>query len=468
MKNNLAITPIILAGGSGSRLWPLSRNKMPKQFHALNGNKTLFQQTILRLKNITKKRPVIICNEDHKFIVKDQISEINKECEILLEPVAKNTAPAIALAVLLQDSKTNLLILPSDHMIEDQKIFEEQIRSAYEYLNNNKIVIFGIKPNTANTNYGYIQAKKINEAHYEVVSFKEKPNLALAKKYLKEVNYFWNSGMFLLNSSTFLKELDFCDPQILHVCKQTIQTLKQEAGFKTFSKNIFIKCPEKSIDYSIMEYTKNLIMVPLVTNWSDLGTWNSLMEISQKNDEGNVLKGKVFTVNSKNSMILSSSNKIIATSGIQDLIVIDTKDALLISSKEEISIKPLVELIKTKNPEVVSEFLDQNRPWGSFESISKDTGYQVKKIIVKPGGQLSLQKHKYRSEHWVVIFGEAEVTKGEEKFKISTNESVYIPKNVIHSIKNNGLDNLVIIEVQTGNYLEEDDIERLHDIYGRD
>ena len=466
LSNNL--TPIILAGGSGTRLWPLSRKQFPKQFHKFKNEKTMLQQTILRLKMLKSEPPIIICNESHKFIVKDQISQINIKCKILVEPLSKNTAPAITLASLLLNSDTNALILSADHLIEDKKSFQKQVKKGLLYANDNKIVIFGIKPTAPNINYGYIEALKMNNEAFEVSAFKEKPNINLAKKYLKNKNYFWNSGIFLFKISTFLKELKIYDPKILKICTKTAKTISTDQNFGFFDVTDFSKCPDISIDYSIMEKTKKTIMIPLDAKWSDIGTWNAILDISKKNKDGNVLKGSIVTSKSENSLIYGSNNKLVATHGIKDLVIIDTKDALLVSStKESESIKDLVEKVKNKSPEKVSVYPDENRPWGSFESISKGDAYQVKKIIVKPNGQLSLQKHKYRSEHWVVVSGEAEVTKGKDKFILYSNQSIYIPKGMLHSLKNNSTEDLIIIEVQTGTYLGEDDIERFADIYGR-
>ena len=467
MENNY-ITPIILAGGSGTRLWPLSRKNFPKQFHILNGNKTMLQQTILRLKNLKISKPIIICNYDHRFIVKDQMCQINTECDIVLEPYSKNTAPAITLATLLLKPETNILILAADHLIEDEKIFIEQVGKSLIYLNDNKIITFGIKPSSPNINYGYIETQKGNEFSLEVRDFKEKPNLILAKEYIKNENFFWNSGMFLFKGNTFLTELNIYNPKILDVCKKTVKTKSKVENVTIFDKNVFSKCPDKSIDHAIMEYTKKALMVPLNTRWSDIGSWNALREASQKNEDSNAIKGNVVTYNSKNSIIYSSNNKMIATNGIKDLIIIDTKDALLVSStNNETNIKPLIKKIKKNNPEKIDVFLDENRPWGSFESITKEPGYQVKKITVKPKGQLSLQTHQHRSEHWVVVSGKGEVVKGKDNFTLCTNESIYIPQGELHSLKNNGKEDLIIIEVQTGSYLGEDDIQRFEDIYGR-
>jgi mannose-1-phosphate guanylyltransferase/mannose-6-phosphate isomerase len=468
MKKNFEITPIILAGGSGTRLWPLSRNKLPKQFHVLYKNKTMLQHTIELFNNMNVSTPIIICNKDHKYLVKDQIAEINKTCDILIEPFSKNTAPAIALAALYVKPDTTLLVLSADHKIQSKKKFREKVKEAFNYSSENKIVAFGVKPTNPNINYGYIRTIVGNDIGSKILNFEEKPNISKAKIYFKNKEYFWNSGIFLFKSDVFLSELETFNPKILKYCKKTFKSLKVDKEFKTFDDNIFSKVPNISIDYAIMEYTKIGIMVPLNTNWSDIGTWKTLMDISKKNKQGNLIKGNVITENSRNSIIFSMSNKTIVSNSIKDLTIIDTKNALLVSSTNETdNLKKLVEKIKKKKPEIIESALDENRPWGSFEVISQGLFYKVKKIIVKPDGQLSLQKHKFRSEHWVVVSGKANVIKGTENFILNVNESTYIPNGVIHSLKNEGRNNLVIIEVQTGNYLGEDDIERLTDIYHR-
>ena len=468
MKQNLFITPVILAGGSGARLWPMSRKKLPKQFHALLNKETLFQKTILRLNNLQTNRPVVICNDVHKFIIKEQLEKINRKCDILLEPVSRNTAPAITLVSLLQDSKTNLLVLSADHFIENETKFLDTITKTVENFKSNKIVIFGAKPLNPNTNYGYIETKKFNKFDFEVLSFTEKPDVTLAESYFNKKNYFWNTGIFLFNVKTFLEELKSYNPEILNICKKTVKSSVNDSLFTTFNKEIFYNCPNISIDYAVMEHTKKAIMVPLNTNWSDIGNWHSLMKNLNKNEDNNVLKGRILTDETKNSLIFNLSDKLIVTKKINNLIIVDTKDALLIlPNKDNINLKDLTNKIDEIEPRLTDTFPDENRPWGSFQSFVKEDGYHIKKLIVKPNGQLSLQKHRHRSEHWVIIKGKAEITKGKEKVFLNMNESIFIPKGTTHSIKNNGYEDLIIIEVQTGLYLEEDDIERFEDVYGR-
>lgn len=469
IKNQLHITPIILAGGSGSRLWPWSRTKLPKQFLKLNNKYSMLQETLLRINELNILKPVIMSNEENKFIVKDQISEIDIKCEIVVEPISKNTAPAITLAALLLKKNNLLLILPADHIIQDNEIFKERINKAISHVKNNKIVTFGVKPTNPNTNYGYIEVEKVNNEIFKIKKFKEKPDISLAEKYLRNKNYFWNSGIFFFKSEIFLKEIEMSDSRIKKICYETVKTVKQDKNFKFFDGKIFIECPDISIDHSIMESTTNGIMLPLNSKWSDVGSWNAIHHISKKDQNSNVVKGQVIDSKTKNSLIYNLSDNLVVTNNIEDLIIVKTKDALLVTStKHEQNIKPVVEKIREKFPEKVNDVLSENRPWGSFESLKKEEGYQVKKLIVKKGGVLSLQKHKYRSEHWVVIAGLAEVTKGKITLRLKMNESTYIKKGEIHSIKNVGNGDLIIVEVQIGNYLGEDDIERISDIYGRE
>lgn len=468
MDNHNIIIPVILAGGFGTRLWPLSRNKLPKQFYPLYHRQTMLQKTLLRLKDMKIGRPIIICNNEHKFLVNDQVSEINIECETILEPSSKNTAASIALVALSLKTNKSLLVLAADHFIRDESVFKNQILFACQHLKNNKIITFGVKPSSANTNYGYIETEKQVDSVFKVLNFREKPSKKIAEKYFINKNFFWNSGIFLFKTTTIINELSKYSPEILEICRKTIKTQKIDNGFKIFDKKIFSKCPNKSIDYAIMEYTKIAIMIPLNTKWSDVGSWNSLREISKKDKTGNVVKGDVVSVNTENSLIYALSNKLIATNNIKDLIVVDTKDSLLVSSIDEIgSTRTLMEKIKKQYPKSFEDSLYEKRPWGFFETIIKEPGYLVKKITVKPGGKLSVQKHKFRSEHWIVISGSAEVTRGKEQFTLNKNESTFIPFGEIHSLGNKGKKNLTIIEIQMGSYIGEDDIERFSDHYGR-
>jgi len=466
------ITPIIISGGSGTRLWPLSRKLQPKQFISLGNDTTLFQDTILRLPKEAED-PIIICNEDHRFLAAEQLREINKfSTGIILEPIGKNTAPAIALAALKLYSSSEdpiLLVLPADHMIEDIHSFHEAIKIAETLAIQNKLVTFGIVPKKAETGYGYIEAEmNLNSKFYNIKSFKEKPNQTNANKYFKSGKYLWNSGMFMFKSSIYLQELEKFAPEILACCKNSLKDERQDHDFIRLINEEFLKCPELSIDYAVMEHTKSSVVVPLDANWNDVGSWESLMSSKLKDTEGNVVEGDVILDNVENTFAYSS-NRLVSAVGVSDLIIIDTSDALLVTSKEySQNIKKIVAKLKDQNrPEAVNH-RKVFRPWGYYDSLDVGDGFQAKRICVKPGEKISLQKHKHRSEHWVVVSGTAKITCGDKIYNLEKNQSTYIPKGEIHRLENQGTVDLEIIEVQTGDYLGEDDIIRLEDDYERD
>jgi len=466
------ITPIIISGGSGTRLWPLSRKLQPKQFISLGSDTTLFQDTILRLPKKTKD-PIIICNEDHRFLAAEQLREINKlSSGIILEPIGKNTAPAIALAALKLISSSEdpiLLVLPADHMIEDIHSFHKAIKIAETLANKNKLVTFGILPNKAETGYGYIEAKmNLNSKFYNIKSFKEKPNQKNADKYFKSGKYLWNSGMFMFKSSIYLQELEKFAPEILDCCKNSLKDGRQDNDFIRLVNEEFFKCPELSIDYAVMEHTKSSVVVPLDANWNDVGSWESLMNSKLKDTKGNVVEGDVILDNVKNTFAYSS-NRLVSAVGVSDLIIVDTSDALLVTStKYSQNIKNIVSKLKDQNrPEAVNH-RKVFRPWGYYDSLDVGDGFQAKRICVKPGEKISLQKHEHRSEHWVVVSGTAKITCGDKIYNLEKNQSTYIPQGEVHRLENQGAVDLEIIEVQTGDYLGEDDIIRLEDDYQRD
>ena len=466
------ITPIIISGGSGTRLWPLSRKLQPKQFINLGNDTTLFQDTILRLPK-DAENPIIICNEDHRFLAAEQLREINKlSTGIILEPIGKNTAPAIALAALkLHSSSADpiLLVLPADHMIEDINSFHKTIKIAKTLAIQNKLVTFGVLPNKAETGYGYIEAEMdLNSKFYNIESFKEKPNQANADKYFKSGKYFWNSGMFMFKSSVYLQELEKFAPEILTYCKNSLKDERQDHDFIRLINEEFLKCPELSIDYAVMEHTKSSVVVPLDANWNDVGSWESLMSSKLKDAKGNVVEGDVILDNVENTFAYSS-NRLVSAVGVSDLIIVDTSDALLVTSSEySQNIKNIVAKLKDQNrPEAVNH-RKVFRPWGYYDSLDVGDGFQAKRICVKPGEKISLQKHKYRSEHWVVVSGTAKITCGDKIYNLEKNQSTYIPKGEVHRLENEGAVDLEIIEVQTGDYLGEDDIIRLEDDYERD
>jgi len=465
------IIPVILAGGSGSRLWPLSRILQPKQFINLINDNTLFQDTILRLpKDVIN--PVVLCNEDHRFLAAEQLRQINKSSKsIIIEPEGRNTAPAITLAALklMNDYKDPvLLVLPADHLIQDIEAFHESIRVANNLAEQNKLVTFGITPNKAETGYGYIQADIVKtEKYFNVISFTEKPNKRNAKKYLESGNFFWNSGMFMFKASVYLEEINKFEPEILSCCKKSLPTESNDLDFIRLKNDEFLKCPDKSIDYAVMEHTKKAIVMPLDANWSDIGSWEALMDSKVKDQNGNVVEGDVIFDNVHNTYAYSE-NRLVTAIGISDLIIVDTKDALLVTSKEDSqNIKNIVKKLKEYGRPEAENHCKVFRPWGYYDSIDVGNGFQAKRISVKPGAKLSLQKHQHRAEHWVVVSGIAKITCGSKIFKLEKNQSTYIPKGEIHRLENEESIELEIIEIQTGNYLGEDDIIRLDDEYQR-
>ena len=465
------ITPIILAGVSGTRLWPLSRKLQPKQFINLVNETTLFQDTLLRLPKNTAN-PIVICNEDHRFLVAEQARQINKKLDcIILEPFGKNTAPAIALAAIkLRKNNKNptLLILAADHLIKDLDAFHRAINISENLVNENKLITFGIVPDRVETGYGYIEAKINNEEEqFDILSFTEKPNEKNASNYIKSGNYFWNSGMFMFSSSKYLDELRKFNLSIYEICKKSIKNDLKDIEFVRIDKEEFAKCPNLSIDYAVMEKTSDAKVVPLDAGWSDVGSWDTLMNSKTRDSFGNVSEGDVLLENVQNSYIYSS-NRLIAAMNISDLIIIDTQDALLISNKNNSSgIKRLVDQLKSSNRTESENHRKVYRPWGYYDSIDIGQNFQVKKISVNPGAKLSLQKHLYRAEHWVVVRGTAKITRGDQTFYLRENQSTYISKGEIHRLENKENDPLEIIEIQTGHYLGEDDIIRLKDDYLR-
>ena len=465
------IIPIILAGGSGTRLWPLSRKLQPKQFISLLNETSLFQDTLLRLPKEALD-PIVICNEDHRFLVAEQAREINVTLNsIILEPIGKNTAPAIALAAIkvLKDFENPILIvLAADHKIENTNAFHDAIKTAHKLAENNKLVTFGIIPESAETGYGYIETEKKDKAEYfEIKSFVEKPNKKNAIKFLNSGNYFWNSGMFMFNASIYLSELNKFEPEILSSCKKYLNNEYKDFEFLRIDKTEFSKSPNQSIDYAVMEKTNKGKVVPLDAGWSDVGSWDALMHSKIKDSLGNVVEGDVTIDNVKNSYLYSTS-RLIAASNIEDLLVIDTQDALLVTTRDNsLNIKNIVKRLKENKRTEAENHRKVYRPWGYYDSIDIGQNFQVKRILVNPGAKLSLQKHLYRSEHWVVVSGVAKITRGDEIFYLKENQSTYISQGEKHRLENTEKYPLEIIEVQTGNYLGEDDIVRLKDDYQR-
>ena len=465
------IIPIILCGGSGTRLWPLSRKLYPKQFISLINDTTLFQDTILRLPDNLEK-PLIVCNEEHRFIAAEQLRQINQQSSgIILEPVGKNTAPAIALAAIHEIKKNHdpiLFVLSADHIIQNNKAFHLSIKTAELLAKEGKLVTFGAKADNPDTGYGYIEVdNSINNNYFGIKSFVEKPDAKNAKEYIKLGSYFWNTGMFMFKASKYLNELKKFEPEIFESCFGSINEVSKDNDFIRIDKDIFSLCQEKSIDYAVMEKTKDGMVVPLNSFWSDVGSWDRLLEVNTKDANGNFCDGDVLIDGVKNSFI-QSNNRLVSAIGVSDLVIVETKDSILISDKSQSkNIGKIIDKLIIDNRTEPNIHTKVYRPWGFFDSIELGEGFQVKKLQVNPGSKLSLQKHLHRSEHWVVISGEAIVTRGDSKFKLRKNESTFIPKGEVHRLENNGQKSLEIIEIQTGRYLGEDDIIRLEDDYQR-
>ena len=476
--NSNPIIPVILCGGSGTRLWPLSRRSFPKQFLSLssNSNKSLLQLTQERINALEGiQEPILICNEEHRFLVAEQMREINITPKtILLEPFGRNTCPAITLAAIKAldfDPDPILLILSSDHIIEDYKEFIKVIEAGINFAKEKKLVTFGIVPKTPETGYGYIKSKEPIENMFnigsKIDSFIEKPDLEKAKEFISDKRYLWNSGIFMFKAKTILNEVKLFVPNIFEDCKNSLKDKLFDLDFQRLNTDDFSKCPNISIDFAVMEKTKKGIVIPLSAGWTDVGSWDAVWKISKKDSSGNFIKGNVISRNTRNSY-LRSEKRLLATIGIQDLIVVETGDVVLVAKMENSQeVKNIVNILKENDNPLGAEHKKIYRPWGFYESIVEDQRWQVKLITVKPGHKLSLQKHNHRSEHWIVVSGTAKVKIEKEEITLYENESSYIPLGSKHRLSNPGKIPLTIIEVQSGSYLGEDDIERFEDNYGR-
>lgn len=467
------LIPVIMAGGSGSRLWPLSRQLNPKQFLPLaDADFSMLQATIQRLAGLGAELPRLICNEQHRFLAAEQLRLLGMEqANILLEPVGRNTAPAIALAALqacTQAEDPILLVLAADHLIQDVPAFQASILTALPLAEAGKLVTFGIVPTHPETGYGYIeQGAAVGEGGFAVSRFVEKPDLATARDYLAGGNYFWNSGMFMFRASRYLEELERFRPDILAACRQALAGGSQDMHFTRVDAAAFAACPEDSIDYAVMERTADAVMVALDAGWSDIGSWSALWDVSAKDPQGNVFKGDVLDQNSRNTYVHADS-RLVATVGVEDLVVVETKDAVLVAHKDHVQdVKKIVEQLKNATRDEHINHREVYRPWGVYDSIDNGHRYQVKRITVKPGAKLSVQMHHHRAEHWIVVSGTAQVTNGDKTYLVTENQSTYIPIGQIHALENPGVIPLELIEVQSGSYLGEDDIVRFEDKYGR-
>jgi mannose-1-phosphate guanylyltransferase/mannose-6-phosphate isomerase len=469
----MKITPVILSGGSGTRLWPLSRKQYPKQYLPLVGDNTMLQETILRLEGLDNLvDPIIICNADHRFLVAEQCQQINvQNPTILLEPIGRNTAPAIAAAALQSLKETDgamLLVLSADHVIQDIEVFHQAINIANKQAQEGKLATFGIMPTDANTGYGYIKSTKDNvDGAYKVEEFVEKPDLQTAQTYLEQCNYFWNSGMFMFKAATLIDELTTHSPDIVTSVNDAVNNAKQDFDFIRLDKQAFESSPSDSIDYALMEKSDNVVVVPLDAQWNDIGSWSALYDIGIKDDNGNVIQGDVFTEETTNTYI-HANHHIVATIGVQDLVIVDTPNATLISTKDKVQeVKKIVEQLQEEDREEQFCHRKVYRPWGWYDSIEIGLHFQVKRLHVNPGAKLSLQMHNKRAEHWVVVSGTATAINGKEILTLTEGDSTYIPIGTTHSLENKTREQLEIIEVQSGVYLGEDDIVRFEDIYGR-
>ena len=471
------IIPVILCGGSGTRLWPLSRKLYPKQLLALTGKNTLLQQTALRLEGMEGVAgPIVICNEEHRFMVAEQLRETGITPEaIILEPTGRNTAPATALAAIYcmhDGADPVLLVLPADHLIEDVEHFRKAVKAGGRVAHDGKLVTFGIIPSGPETGYGYIRKGReypgveAGEA-YEIEKFVEKPDTATAERYLEEGMYLWNSGMFMFLSSLYIRELEQQDREMYRQCSLAMEGSGRDLDFTRPGREAFENCPDNSIDYAIMENTENGVVIPMDAGWNDIGSWSALWDTGEKDEHNNVLAGDVILHDTRDSFICSTERLVTAV-GVSDSVIVETADAVLVAARNKVQdVKKIVEILKLKGREESSLHRRVYRPWGSYESIMHGDRFQVKLISVNPGAKLSLQMHHHRAEHWIVVKGTARIRKGDDTFILSENKSTYIPLGTVHQLENPGVIPLELIEVQSGSYLGEDDIKRFEDIYGR-
>ncbi|NWA04471.1 mannose-1-phosphate guanylyltransferase/mannose-6-phosphate isomerase [Pseudomonas gingeri] len=467
------LIPVIMAGGSGSRLWPLSRQLNPKQFLCLaDAELSMLQATIKRLDGLDVALPRLICNEEHRFLAAEQLRRLGMEnINILLEPIGRNTAPAVALAALqaaAEEQEPVLLVLAADHLIQDIETFQASIRQALPLALDGKLVTFGIVPTQPETGYGYIEKGESLDANgFEVARFVEKPDEKTARAYLDSGNYLWNSGMFMFRASRYLEELEKFRPDILASCRSALAVGAQDMHFTRVGVEAFTACPSESIDYAVMEKTADAVVVPLDAGWSDIGSWAALWEVGSKDAQGNVCHGDVLVEQTSNTFVHSQS-RLVSTVGVDDLVIVETKDAVLVAHKSQVqNVKKIVDRLKSEGRCESLDHREVYRPWGVYDSIDKGSRYQVKRITVNPGAKLSLQMHHHRAEHWIVVSGTAKVTNGEKTYLVTENQSTYIPIGQVHTLENPGVIPLELIEVQSGSYLGEDDIVRFEDLYGR-
>ncbi len=472
------IVPVILSGGAGTRLWPLSREGYPKQFLPLVGERTMIQETALRTAGLPEVTgPIVVCNEAHRFLVAEQLREQGiAPRAILLEPAGRNTAPAVAVAAFAAlagaqrdgvKSAPLLLVLPADHVLTDPSAFRRAVTAAVPAARDGRLVTFGVVPTRAETGYGYVRQGAGQGGARPVAEFVEKPDAKRAEAFVKSGDYFWNSGMFLLPAQGYLDELGRLDPAMLASCRKAWESAVSDLDFVRLDKAAFEACRADSIDYAVMEKTQRASVIPLAAGWSDVGSFSSLQDALEADSSGNVTRGDVFAENARNCF-LYSTDRLVAAVGLEGHVVIETKDAVMVAPQSRVQdVKQLVERMKKAGRSEPGLHREVFRPWGSYDSIDAGPRFQVKRLTIKPGAKLSLQKHAHRAEHWVVVKGKARITRDEATFDLGENESTYIPIGAVHRIENPGTEPLQIIEVQSGGYLGEDDIVRLDDTYGR-
>lgn len=468
------LLPVIMAGGTGSRLWPMSRELHPKQFLRLHSVNSMLQETLKRLDGVEIGEPVVICNEDHRFMVAEQLRQIDMlSHNIILEPIGRNTAPAIALAALNATAAGNdpiMLVLAADHIIKDVNVFHQAIEAALPYAAEKRLVTFGIVPTGPETGYGYIQRGECCDdkaVAANVKRFVEKPDLATAQAYVDSGEYFWNSGMFMFRAKRYLEELEAFRPDILAACRRSLDDTECDKNFINVNRGAFASCPDESVDYAVMEKTQDAVMIPLDAGWSDVGSWSALWEVSQKDGAGNALTGDTFLHNTRDCYI-NTDEKLVAAVGVDNLVIVNTKDAVLVVDKSKVQdVKKVVEYLKKHKRSEYRRHREVYRPWGICDILVAEKRFNVNRITVNPGEAFSLQMHHHRTEHWVVLSGTAKVTTGDKTFLLTENQSTFIPIGVVHRLENPGNIPLELIEIQSGSYLGDDDIIRIKDHYGR-
>jgi mannose-1-phosphate guanylyltransferase / mannose-6-phosphate isomerase len=470
----MTLYPVILSGGAGTRLWPLSREHFPKPLMPLVSERSLLQDTALRLDGVPGLGDALyVCNEEHRFLVAEQVSRLDrKPATIILEPEGRNTAPALTLAALYlvqQDPDALMIVMPADHVMTQPQAFIDAVQQGRTDAGKGALVTFGIVPGRAETGYGYIRRGNAlqDSAAFQVGEFVEKPDLQTAEHYLESGDYYWNSGIFLMRADRWLEEVEHFAPLILQHCRNAVRLGAQDCDFFRVSKADFLSCPSDSIDYAVMEKTDRAVVLPLSAGWSDIGAWPALWDVCARDADGNVIRGDVLAEDTHNAFLVAQ-HRCVATVGLKDIIVIETADAVLVASKDKAqNVKAIVNRLKAAKRDEYKTHRQVYRPWGSYEGIDAGARFQVKRLSVKPGAQLSLQMHHHRAEHWVVVKGTARVTCGDQVFNLHENESTYIPMGERHRLENPGNIPLEVIEIQSGSYLGEDDIVRYEDVYDR-